>query len=201
MPSIDAPNPFEPPVSFGQLPAGRGWVARPRWRSIRPARTSGCLSVAVPKAARIRNYRRFCISTRPGNCWPVSEPVCSCFRTASRSIPTEICGSPTRTAKMARVRWYQIQPGRKDFADPGQGGDARGRTGLFQPADRSGDRWKRRYLRVRRARRRFQCAGGQVFEIRQIPTAWGKKGSAAGEFDVPHAIAVDLHERVYVADR
>ncbi len=32
-------------------------------------------------------------------------------------------------------------------------------------------------------------------------TAWGKKGSAAGEFDTPHAIAVDSHERVYVADR
>jgi DNA-binding beta-propeller fold protein YncE len=31
--------------------------------------------------------------------------------------------------------------------------------------------------------------------------AWGSKGSAAGEFDVPHAIAVDSHERVYVADR
>src|SRR6185312_6313143 len=32
-------------------------------------------------------------------------------------------------------------------------------------------------------------------------TAWGKKGTAAGEFDTPHAIAVDSHERVYVADR
>jgi DNA-binding beta-propeller fold protein YncE len=31
--------------------------------------------------------------------------------------------------------------------------------------------------------------------------AWGKKGSAPGEFDVPHAIAMDSHERVYVADR
>ena len=31
--------------------------------------------------------------------------------------------------------------------------------------------------------------------------AWGKKGNAAGEFDTPHAIAVDSQERVYVADR
>jgi DNA-binding beta-propeller fold protein YncE len=31
--------------------------------------------------------------------------------------------------------------------------------------------------------------------------AWGKKGSAPGEFNVPHAIAVDSHERIYVADR
>ncbi len=31
--------------------------------------------------------------------------------------------------------------------------------------------------------------------------AWGKKGSGPGEFDTPHAIAVDSHERVYVADR
>jgi hypothetical protein len=32
-------------------------------------------------------------------------------------------------------------------------------------------------------------------------TAWGKKGTGSGEFDTPHAIAVDSHERVYVADR
>jgi DNA-binding beta-propeller fold protein YncE len=32
-------------------------------------------------------------------------------------------------------------------------------------------------------------------------TAWGKKGTAEGEFDTPHAIAVDSHEQVYVADR
>jgi NHL repeat len=35
----------------------------------------------------------------------------------------------------------------------------------------------------------------------QFITAWGRKGSAAGEFDVPHAVAVDSQERVYVADR
>ena len=31
--------------------------------------------------------------------------------------------------------------------------------------------------------------------------AWGKEGSAPGEFDVPHSIAVDSKGRVYVADR
>ena len=32
-------------------------------------------------------------------------------------------------------------------------------------------------------------------------TTWGHKGSGPGEFDTPHAIAVDSQERVYVADR
>jgi hypothetical protein len=31
--------------------------------------------------------------------------------------------------------------------------------------------------------------------------AWGKKGAAPGEFDVPHAIAVDSKGRVFVGDR
>jgi DNA-binding beta-propeller fold protein YncE len=31
--------------------------------------------------------------------------------------------------------------------------------------------------------------------------AWGKTGTGEGEFDVPHANAVNSHERVYVADR
>ena len=30
---------------------------------------------------------------------------------------------------------------------------------------------------------------------------WGKKGKAAGEFDLPHAIALDTKGNVYVADR
>lgn len=30
---------------------------------------------------------------------------------------------------------------------------------------------------------------------------WGKRGSGAGEFDLPHAIALDARGRVYVADR
>jgi DNA-binding beta-propeller fold protein YncE len=30
---------------------------------------------------------------------------------------------------------------------------------------------------------------------------WGKKGTAAGEFDIPHAIAMDSRERLFVGDR
>lgn len=32
-------------------------------------------------------------------------------------------------------------------------------------------------------------------------TAWGKKGSGEGEFNLPHAVAVDKNGRVYVGDR
>lgn len=32
-------------------------------------------------------------------------------------------------------------------------------------------------------------------------TSWGEPGSGPGEFNLPHAIAVDRHDRVYVADR
>lgn len=35
----------------------------------------------------------------------------------------------------------------------------------------------------------------------QFLQAWGKQGSAPGEFDLPHSIAIDQAGRVYVADR
>jgi hypothetical protein len=41
----------------------------------------------------------------------------------------------------------------------------------------------------------------QLLEDRSVHRGVGKKGTGEGEFDVPHAIAVDSHERVYVADR
>ena len=31
--------------------------------------------------------------------------------------------------------------------------------------------------------------------------AWGKKGNAPGEFDIPHAVVIDAQDHVYVADR
>jgi streptogramin lyase len=42
--------------------------------------------------------------------------------------------------------------------------------------------------------------------VRYAPTgefilSWGRRGAASGEFDVPHAIAIDSADRVFVADR
>ena len=31
--------------------------------------------------------------------------------------------------------------------------------------------------------------------------AWGKKGSGPGEFDTPHAMVIDSHDRIFIADR
>jgi peptidylamidoglycolate lyase len=41
---------------------------------------------------------------------------------------------------------------------------------------------------------KFSKTGKYLFE-------WGKKGNAKGEFNTPHAIDLDEHENVYVADR
>lgn len=34
-----------------------------------------------------------------------------------------------------------------------------------------------------------------------VAREWGEAGAEAGEFDLPHAVAVDSEDRVYVADR
>lgn len=47
----------------------------------------------------------------------------------------------------------------------------------------------------RNARVAFLQRGGGVV------TAWGSQGRADGEFDLPHGVAVDGDDRVYVADR
>lgn len=41
---------------------------------------------------------------------------------------------------------------------------------------------------------KFSASGKYLFE-------WGKKGSAPGEFNLPHSITLDAKEQVYVADR
>ena len=41
---------------------------------------------------------------------------------------------------------------------------------------------------------KFSRAGNYLF-------AWGKRGTGPGEFNIPHSVAVDSHDTVYVSDR
>ncbi len=41
---------------------------------------------------------------------------------------------------------------------------------------------------------KFSRAGNYLF-------AWGKRGTGPSEFNIPHSVAVDSHDRVYVSDR
>jgi hypothetical protein len=48
------------------------------------------------------------------------------------------------------------------------------------------------------------CANGRIIEytpVGQKVREWGRRGSGPGEFNLPHAIAIDKRGVVYVADR
>ena len=57
---------------------------------------------------------------------------------------------------------------------------------------------ERRLLRLRRL---WQFARRQIRQKRQVPVRLGKRGSGPGEFHLPHSVAVDSKDQVYVSDR
>jgi hypothetical protein len=83
---------------------------------------------------------------------------------------------------------------------PGVAGDG---PDDLQPALGCGHRRERRHLRGGRSRPRGSTNNRIVkFDKNgKFLKTWGKKGTGPGEFDVPHAIAIDSKGRVFVADR
>ena len=96
---------------------------------------------------------------------------------------------------------FQVQSRGKGSDDAWQGGRRRGRPRYFQSAVRRPGRAERRHLRRRRSRRQYERPHREVLERRQVLKAWGRKGAGPGEFDTPHALAMDSSGRLFVADR
>jgi DNA-binding beta-propeller fold protein YncE len=201
-PSIDLPNPFAPPTSFGQLPAGRSW--------------GGTTAVAVDPAGKdIWVFERCgAESCADSNLPPIlhfdaTGKLLASFGAGKFVFPHGITVDPDGNI------WVADADGKNGkghvvvkFSPSGEILLTLGKAGM--PGDAPGYFNRPTGVAIARNGDIFVSDGhGGDSNARVVKfsktgkflTAWGKKGSADGEFDVPHAIAVDSHERVYVADR
>ena len=201
-PSIDLPNPYAPATSFGQLPAGRSWggttaVAIDRdGKSVWVFERCGGESCADSKLPPILHF-------------DPSGKLLASFGAGMFVFPHGIAvdddgnvwvadadgknGKGQQVVKFSPTGKVLLTLGKAGMPGDAPGyfnrpsGVAIARNGDIFVADGHGGDSNARVVK-------FSKSGKFI-------TAWGKKGSAPGEFDTPHAIAVDSHERVYVADR
>jgi DNA-binding beta-propeller fold protein YncE len=201
-PSTDYPDPFGPAASFGKMPAGRTWggttavAVDADGKSIWVFERCGAESCADSKLPPILHFDpsgKLLASfgagmfvfphgitvDRQGNVWVADAD--------GKNGKGHVVVKFSPTGKMLMT-----------LGHPGMAGDAPGffnrptgvaiaRNGEIFVSDGHGGDSNARVVK-------FSKDG-------KFLTTWGKKGSGQGEFDVPHAIAVDSQERVYVADR
>jgi DNA-binding beta-propeller fold protein YncE len=201
-PSIDLPNPFKPAASFGQLPSGRTW--------------GGTTAVAVdPDGKSVWVFERCgAESCLDSNLPPIlhfdpSGKLLASFGAGMFVFPHGITVDHDGNVWVADAdgkngKGHQVIK----FSPTGKMLLALGRAGM--PGDAPGFFNRPTGVAVARNGDIFVSDGhGGDSNARVVKfsktgkflTAWGKKGTGPGEFDVPHAIAVDSKERVYVADR
>lgn len=201
-PSIDLPNPFQPAVSFGQLPDGRAWGGTTAvaidadgkgvWVFERCGGES-CANSKLPPVLHFDPSGKLLTSFGAGMfVFPHGIAV-------DREGNVWVADADGKNGKGQQV--VKFSPSGKvllTLGKAGMPGDAPGyfnrpsgvaiaKNGDIFVADGHGGDSNARVVK-------FSKAGKFI-------TAWGKKGTADGEFDTPHAIAVDSREQVYVADR
>jgi DNA-binding beta-propeller fold protein YncE len=201
-PSIDPPNPYEGGISFGRLPPERSW--------------GGTTAVAVDKDGKSvwvfeRCGSESCADSKlpPILHFDPAGNLLASFGAGMFVFPHGIAVDPDGNVWVADAdgkngKGHQVikfSPTGKvlmTLGKAGMPGDAPGyfnrptgvaiaRNGDIFVSDGHGGDSNARIVK-------FSKAGKFI-------TAWGKKGTAEGEFDTPHAIAVDSNEQVYVADR
>jgi DNA-binding beta-propeller fold protein YncE len=202
LPSIDLPNAYNEATSFGQLPVGRAW--------------GGTTAVAVDSDGKSVWVFERCGAESCANSelppilhFDPSGKLLASFGAGMFVFPHGIAVDHDGNVWVADgngvngkgQQVVKFSPGGKvllALGKPGMPGDAHGffnkpsgvaiaRNGDIFVADGHGGDSNARVVK-------FSKTGAFI-------TAWGKKGTGDGEFDVPHAIAVDSRERVYVADR
>lgn len=201
MPSIDLPNPYAAGVKFGQLPDGRPW--------------GGVIAVTPDRDGKsIWAFERC-----GGNCLNSELPAVLEFDPSGKlvkSFGTGMFVFPHGIAVDADDNVYVADANGKNgkgdvvvkfspegkvlmtLGHPGMPGDAPGYfdrpsavavapDGTIFVADGHGGDSNARIVKI--------APDGKAIKT------WGKKGSAPGEFNEPHGIALDSAGRVFVADR
>jgi streptogramin lyase len=201
-PSIDFPAPYGSATSFGQLPAGRSW--------------GGTTAVAIdPDGKSVWVFERCGGSSCANSDLPPilhfdpSGKLLASFGAGMFVFPHGITVDHEGNVWVADAdgkngKGHQVVK----FSPDGKVLMTLGKAGM--PGDAPGYFNRPTGVAIARNGDIFVADGHggdsnarivKFSKTSEFMTTWGKKGTTAGEFDTPHAIAVDSQERVYVADR
>ncbi|HUF51901.1 MAG TPA: peptidyl-alpha-hydroxyglycine alpha-amidating lyase family protein [Longimicrobiales bacterium] len=213
-PTNDHPNPYETVEGWAKLPAGRTWGATSAveidrdgvsiWVAERCQQNS-CLNSTLDPIMKFNASGELLTSfgagmlifphgifvDREGNVW-VTDGQDNRPRQADAPQPEKLVGHNV----------YKFSPDGRLLLTLGQPGGAREPGYLWQPNDvlvlPNGD------ILVAEGHSSAATAHARILRFDRTGRyieSWGKRGSGPGEFDQPHALAMDSQGRIFVGDR
>ena len=222
MPVNDRPNQYRTIEGWAKLPAGRVWgstsaVAIDKdgvsvWVAERCGQNSCVGSDLDPVmlfdagGTLVRSFGKGMLNwphgitvDRDGNVWVVdgrdNRPA------PARNAPADVA-APAAPAKVFGYQVLKFSPRGELLMSLGTSGGAREPGFFFQPnavyVARNGD------IFVAEGHASGADANARVLRFDKsgkLITQWGKKGTGPGEFDQPHALAMDSQGRLFVGDR
>ncbi|HYW49103.1 MAG TPA: peptidyl-alpha-hydroxyglycine alpha-amidating lyase family protein [Gemmatimonadaceae bacterium] len=221
VPTNDLPNPYRTVEGWAKLPAGRTWgstsaVAIDKdgssvWVAERCGQNSCVGSDLDPvmlfdsKGALVRSFGKGMINwphgihvDPSGNVWVVDGRD-------NAPAPARTAADSARPAVRSRVFGHQVlkfSPRGELLMRLGTDGGARDPRYFFQPnavlVAPNGD------IFVAEGHASGADANARVLKFDKsgkLLATWGRKGTSPGEFDQPHALAMDSRGRLFVADR
>ena len=209
-PTNDRPNPYRTEEGWAKMPDGRAWgstsaVAIDKdgvsiWVAERCG-ANNCLGSSLDPILKFDSSAKLVKSfgaglllsphgidvDRDGNVW-----VTDCACTLGRSTAPEGKGHQV----------FKFSPDGKLLLTLGKAGGGKGAEYFYQPNDvlvaPNGD------IYVSDGHSSADSANARVFKFSQdgkLLATWGKNGTGPGEFDQPHALAMDSKGRLFVGDR
>lgn len=222
-PTNDAPNPYNTIEGWAKMPAGRTWGStsaveidkdgKSIWVAERCS-TNSCLNSDLDPILKFDNKGNLVTSfgkgmlifphgihvDKSGNIW-VTDGQDNLPRRARGAAPD--APLPAAPAKVVGHQIYKFSPKGKLLLTLGKAGGARNDAFFYQPNDvlvaPNGD------IFVVEGHASSDSANARIMKFdktgKLIQTLGSKKGTGAGQFDQPHALAMDSRGRLFVADR
>ncbi|MBC8089032.1 MAG: hypothetical protein H7Z40_17335 [Phycisphaerae bacterium] len=222
-PTNDAPNPYNTIEGWAKLPAGRTWGStsavdidkdgKSIWVAERCS-TNSCLNSDLDPILKFDEKGNLVASfgkgmlifphgihvDKDGNVW-VTDGQDNLARRARGAAPDSPL--PAAPAKIIGHNIYKFSPKGELLMTLGKAGGARNEEFFYQPNDvlvaPNGD------IFVVEGHASGDSANARIMKFdktgKLIQTLGSKKGTGVGEFDQPHALAMDSRGRLFVADR